>query len=407
MTFLQKVRRHLIWARHKQRVARAADEHPLQYLFLEVTRVCNLACRYCGSSCSPKERANELTVPEWIEILRGIAKDFEPRKIMVAVTGGEPLLKDGIFDLFAELRRLGFPYGMVSNGQLLDRATAERLVAVGMGSVSLSMDALPELNDRLRGRGVSAGVQSAIVNLRAAGFRGKLEIISTITKPAVAGLEDMRRFVAALRVPLWRVAPVMPIGRALDHPELLPGPVEIRTILEFVRLSRRDAFVPRPEFSEEGFVGDRFEGEVRPYLCQCSAGTRIAGIRADGRIGACPELSPDFDQGDIRHDRLKDVWDTKYAVFRDRRWAKRGPCRSCGQWARCRGGAMHLYSKPGGDFLRCLYLMCKDTDGVPIARLKPTATAPARTNGLTSVGASSVTSDNAAVSSPNPFGPKP
>ena len=343
MSLRSRLRRRLMWAQHDRRVDQLCREHPLKYLFLEVTRRCNLACRYCGSGCDGRDRPAELTAGDFVTVLGDIAQDFDPRTIMVAVTGGEPLLKDGVFDVFGELRRLGFPYGMVSNGQLLDRAMAERLVAVGIGSISLSLDALPELNDRLRGRGSARKVEEAIGHLRAAGYGGKLEIISTITKPAVAHLEAMRRHVAALRVPLWRVAPVMPIGRAAENPELVPDPIEVRAILEFVREARQDAWAPRPEFSEEGFLGNRYEGVVRPYLCQCRAGITIAGIRANGKIAACPELSDAYDQGDIREERLRTVWSERYQLFRDRRWTRRGPCATCEQSGHCRGGALHLY----------------------------------------------------------------
>jgi hypothetical protein len=37
-------------------------------------------------------------------------------------------------------------------------------------------------------------------NLRLAGFRGRLEIMSTVTAPAVPQLDAMRRLVAELRV---------------------------------------------------------------------------------------------------------------------------------------------------------------------------------------------------------------
>lgn len=371
-----RLRNWLLWKRHRIRLETLAREHCLRYLFLEVTRRCNLACRYCGSGCDGRARDGELAVSEWVAILEQIAADFDPRTIMVAVTGGEPLLKEGVIDLFRALRRLGFRYGMVTNGGLLDAPMAEALVDAGIGSISLSMDAPPALNDQLRGRGSSQKVVEAIGHLRKAGYRGKLEIISTVTKPAVPYLDDMRRHVASLRVPLWRVAPVMPIGRAAENPELIPDPVEVRTILEFVREARRDAMVPKPEFSEEGFLGNRFEGHVRPYLCQCRAGITIAGIRATGRIGACPELDESFDQGDVRQDRFKTVWDERYDVFRDRSWTKRGACASCGHWDVCRGGSLHLYDSRESDFLRCLYLMAKGTDGTPIPRVKSTPQPP-------------------------------
>jgi radical SAM protein with 4Fe4S-binding SPASM domain len=282
---------------------------------------------------------------------------------MVAVTGGEPLTKIGVFDLFQELHNLGFHYGMVSNACLLDADVARRLVEVGMDSLSLSMDAPPPMNDRLRGDGTSLAVFRAVEALHQAGFAGTLEIISTITTPAVPYLDQMRALVSSMRVPNWRVAPVMPVGRAARRPDLVPGPVEIRQIMEFVLAARGDDFIPTPEMSEEGYLGNRFEGNVRPYLCQCRAGISIAGIMCDGRIGACPELGDAFIQGHIKTDRFKDVWRDRYQLFRDRGWMKRGPCTECEQFQRCQGGAMHLYDNPDSDTLRCLYLLAKEGGG--------------------------------------------
>jgi radical SAM protein with 4Fe4S-binding SPASM domain len=355
----------LIWQRHRLVRARQRAQHPLRYLFLEVTRRCNLACAYCGSSCTGRADAAELTTPEWIEVIRAIAGDFPARQVMVAVTGGEPLLKEGVFDLFEELKRLGFPYGMVTNGQLLDQEAARRLVRAGMVSLSLSMDGPPELNDQLRGRGVAENVARAVRHLHEAGYKGKLEIISTLTRPTVATLEPMRRWIASLRVPLWRIAPVMPIGRAGERPELVPDASDVRAMLEYLLATRKDGYTPRPEFGEEGYLGRRYEGHVRPYLCQCNAGITVGGIRHDGRIGACPELSDAFDQGDVRKDRFKDVWDHGYDVMRDRRWARVGPCADCEHWKDCQGGALHLYEAPGSPFLRCFWKMLEEA-GRPV-----------------------------------------
>jgi radical SAM protein with 4Fe4S-binding SPASM domain len=354
--------RALVWRRQQVRWGKLVREHPLRYLFLEITRRCNLACAYCGSDCHQKGSRAEMSIAEWQRILRDLAADFDAKKIMVAVTGGEPLIKEGVFDLFAELKKLGFPYGMVCNGGLLDAEAARRLVEVGIGSISLSMDAPPEVNDRLRGQGTSAAVERAIAHLRVAGYSGKLEIISTLTTPAVPLLDQLRQELARLKVPMWRVAPVMPIGRAARRPDLVPGPMEIRAILEYVLAARRDGMLPAPEFGEEGFVGNRFEGTVRPFLSQCRAGITIAGIMSDGSIGACPELGEAFVQGDAKTERFKDVWEGRYQALRDRAWTLKGQCQSCGHWAQCHGGSMHLYPAPGGDFSRCLYLMTKASE---------------------------------------------
>ena len=128
-------------------------------------------------------------------------------------------------------------------------------------------------------------------------------------------------------------------------------------MLEFIRDCRADGLLPKPEFCEEGFVGERFEGKVRPYLCQCRAGITVGGIKHNGVIGACPEISSAFDQGDIRRERFKIVWDNRYEVMRDRSWAKRGQCADCGEWSKCKGGALHLYDDVKHDAMRCFHLM--------------------------------------------------
>lgn len=353
-------RRDAAWERHEAMWQDLVREHPLRYLFLEVTRRCNLKCLYCGSDCTTGRDSQELPIERWISVAQQIAEDYEPPRLMIAVTGGEPLLKPGVFDLFNELRRLGFAYGMVSNGTLITEEKAQALVAAGIGSISLSLDAPPEVNDTFRGNGAAAAVAAAVGHLRAAGFDGKLEIISSLTRAAIGHLEATRQFIAQLRVPSWRVAPIMPIGRAAQQPELVPGPAEIRTLLEYVRAAREDRLLPRPEFCEEGFVGNRFEGQVRPFLAQCRAGITTGGIRANGRIGACPELSDAFLQGDILTERFKEVWDNRFQVLRDRSWTKKGACTTCHEFARCKGGAMHLYPSATEPALRCLYLQAKE-----------------------------------------------
>lgn len=350
------LRRRVAWALHEAELALLRKAHPLRYLFLEVTRRCNLRCSYCGSGCTGAAQREELPASEWIRIVRQIAADFDASKVMIAVTGGEPLTKKGIFDLFEELHALRFPFGMVCNGQLLDAKAAQRIVASGMGSISLSLDGPPELNDRQRGKGVAAKVVKAAEHLRAAGFKGKLEVISTLTAEAIDTLPEMRAFLADLRIPLWRVTPVMPIGRAAEHPELIPDRDGLRRLFEFVLAARADGKRPAPEFCEEGFLGERYEGKVRSTLWNCLAGVTIGGILCDGRIGACPELVDAFVQGDVRRDRFKDVWDERYQLFRDRSWAKKGRCKSCGEFRRCQGGSLHLYQAPGCDPLRCLWL---------------------------------------------------
>jgi len=86
--------RRLEWAAHQLELAALARVHPLRYLFIELTRRCNLACAYCGSDCTAKSPRVELSIADWKRLLGELAQDYEPKSIMVAVTGGEPLVRE-------------------------------------------------------------------------------------------------------------------------------------------------------------------------------------------------------------------------------------------------------------------------------------------------------------------------
>lgn len=352
--------RKMMWARHRIRTQVNREEHELRYLFFEISRRCNIHCRYCGSGCTPEEREHELSTEEWISIIDQIAEDFDPKRVMIAVTGGEPLYRKDIFDIFKHIDERGFRYGMVCNATLLDEDAAQKIVKYHMKSISLSCDSIPEINDTIRAKGSSRHVVEAVQNLRHAGYTGILEILSTITKPCMAHLDAMRAWVNALGITRWRVSPVIAIGRAAENPDLLLDRDDIVALLRYTRHCRRELADLTPEFSEEGFLGDEFEGLVRPYLCQCRAGINVAGIRYDGKIAACPEISPFFDQGDIHTERFRDVWEHRYEDYRNRTWTRElDPCRHCDQFALCRGGALHLYEDTKTPTARCFYEMVK------------------------------------------------
>ncbi|MBQ1266777.1 MAG: radical SAM protein [Proteobacteria bacterium] len=354
-----KLYQFLMWKRHSIRTAVNREEHELRYLFFEVSRRCNIHCRYCGSGCTLAERQGEMSAKEWIDIIDQLAEDYDPSRVMIAVTGGEPLFKEGIYDIFKHLDEKGFPYGMVTNSTLLTPEAAKKLVECGIDSISLSLDSIPEINDSIRGKGTAAAAVKAIKNLRDAGYKGILEALSTITKPCMDHLEEMQAWLTELGLTRWRVSPVIPIGRAAENKDLLLNDEDIEKLLLFVRRQRRNQKAElRLEFSEEGYLGDRFEGLVRPYLCQCRAGINVGGIRYDGKIGACPEISQTFDQGDIHEARFSKIWNERFQAYRDRSWTRKlGPCRNCDKYNICHGGAMHLYENTETPTQRCFYKM--------------------------------------------------
>lgn len=116
---------------------------PLTLLFL-INRGCNLKCRFCdlwqGWEQVPVDRALAL-FDEAVAI----------GTRTVVLTGGEPLLHPGLFELARGAWDRGLSVNVTSNGLLVERHY-EQLVDSGVASLSFSLDGLPPTHDRLRGQ---------------------------------------------------------------------------------------------------------------------------------------------------------------------------------------------------------------------------------------------------------------
>jgi len=88
--------------------------HQLSYLFWECTHRCNMNCLHCGSDCSADSKVKDL--PE----------------------------------CGRKLREHGFPWGMVTNGCGYTPEIHGKLLAAGMGSITLSLDGLEAAHNRLQ-----------------------------------------------------------------------------------------------------------------------------------------------------------------------------------------------------------------------------------------------------------------
>ncbi len=110
-------------------------------LRISVTDRCNFRCVYCRSA-NPEThmpKGDLLTWDEYERVAR-ILVGMGIRK--VRVTGGEPLVRAGVEDFVARLKRLGVSdVSMTTNGQMLAEK-CDRLVAAGMDRINISLDSL-------------------------------------------------------------------------------------------------------------------------------------------------------------------------------------------------------------------------------------------------------------------------
>lgn len=84
---------------HKKYIDQQLNTHPLIDLFWECTLTCNAKCKHCGSSAEKKKYEGELTTEEIKSAFKQIANDMDASKILINVTGGEPLTRLDLCDV--------------------------------------------------------------------------------------------------------------------------------------------------------------------------------------------------------------------------------------------------------------------------------------------------------------------
>jgi radical SAM protein with 4Fe4S-binding SPASM domain len=107
-------------------------------LQVEITGACNLRCRMCLVRYAPAvgRREGALDLEQFLELVDSI-----PRLRKLTLQGlGEPLLSPHLFEMVDYARARDIEVGFNTNGTLLDRETAGRLVAAGVSWLHVSLD---------------------------------------------------------------------------------------------------------------------------------------------------------------------------------------------------------------------------------------------------------------------------
>jgi radical SAM enzyme (rSAM/lipoprotein system) len=234
---------------------------------------------------------------------------------------------------------------MVTNGQLLTPERYGRLLQSGLRAVTVSLDGIGETHEWMRGLPGSYGKALSAIRLIAASGAVEYDVVTCVNKRSIKELNAIKETLIQSGVKEWRLFTVFPVGRAAEDPELRLSGAEFRTLMDFIKRTRREGRI-MASYGCEGFLGN-WEGDVRDNFFLCSAGITIASVMADGSIAACPSIRADYSQGNIYRDDFMDVWNNRYQVYRDRSWMRTDECASCKYWRYCRGNGMHLRDGEG------------------------------------------------------------
>lgn len=322
-------------------------ENPrLVWLFLEVTQRCNLFCLHCGSLCSPKA-AISIDYEAIGRVLTQVADQYGARNVMIAITGGEPLLYEHFFELASLIRDLGFRWGITSNGTMITQNCGERLCKLGLGSASISIDGLEDTHDWLRNcKGAYTKALRGVKNLIETNPQAKLQVTTVVYKHNMGQIEQLGGIIERLGVGSWRLVNIEPIGRALEYQELMLNSADFEWLMDFIQRKRFDT---RSEmvvtYGCSHFLGLKRERMVRDNYFLCGAGIFVASISANGDILACLDIerSSKLVQGNIYKDDFIKVWTQRFDDFRKDRCSSSEVCRNCPNTLYCAGDSAHTW----------------------------------------------------------------
>ncbi len=195
----------------KSRHGHAKGDTPaLRLVAWETTRNCNLNCVHCRAAATCGPYTGELDTQAGLKLLDQIAEVAKP---IIILTGGEPLLRDDIFDLAKYGNDKGLRMVMAPNGTLVTPSVASKMADAGIQRISVSLDgATAQEHDRFRGvEGAYQGALDGIANAKAAGV--EFQINTTITKTNLDQIPKIFALAESLGAVAHHIFLLVPTGR--------------------------------------------------------------------------------------------------------------------------------------------------------------------------------------------------
>ena len=185
----------------------ASERRPI--VVWNISRACNLKCVHCYNDSGSSRASDELSTEEAKTVLDDLAAFGVPS---VLFSGGEPLMRQDIFELIGYAVEKGLRAVISTNGTLITEAIAKKIKQNQVSYVGISLDGIGRINDQFRG--VTGAFEKAVAGIRNcqdASVRIGLRL--TLTKRNVEDLESLFDFFEAENIERACFYHFVPSGR--------------------------------------------------------------------------------------------------------------------------------------------------------------------------------------------------
>lgn len=310
-----------------------------------VTRYCNRNCIYCYQGATPNATARDadISADRVREILREGAR---LGAFSFFLTGGEPLLRDDVYELVCDALALGMTPKIITK-QFIPEDAATKLAAAGLGKIALSIDSLePAVAARMTGvRTFARDIRKTVTRLVERDI--EIEVRTVLTTENLSSVPSTLEELERLGVSEVRLDAYSP--NLKRHSDRLMAPdEEFARLDEWVRRfnaradrSMKVLFAARPD------DGWRIDPNEDAFLCHNGVTTLL--FLPDGRVSRCDKPLPGDELlvGDLRRQSVHEVWSSKAMLesLKPSRELYRGTlCHDCGRFDVCNERGRCFYS---------------------------------------------------------------
>lgn len=302
-----------------------------------ITNACNLRCKHC-SAAAAKPLEDELSTDEWRRVVKDLA---EIGVSAVALTGGEPFLREDIFDVIEKIMECSMGLQINTNATLMTEEVAKKLSTLPRPpSIIVGLDgASAETHDLLRGEGTFDKAIRGLKILQKYGLHFK--VFTVVTRYNCHELEEVLKLAKQVGAYQMDITFVVGTGRAPCYAPDFYFPKEERaSILEEVEsLSHKyPSFVGGACLQQAQRVRAFREGVDMYYprsgkLFSCGAAITGCTIQPDGTVIPC-DMSEAIKAGNIRENSFWHVWQSSEVLreirsFRGMDLDEVEVCRTC------------------------------------------------------------------------------
>lgn len=252
--------------------------------YLMVTRKCNMNCEFCAIRANEKLESDEMDFTDIMDNVIPFLKRNRPHKIII--TGGEPLLKHNIDKIVKDIRiNVDSLITLQSNGLLLDESFVSKL-SDNVDEIDFSTKHMVDSE-----KGIDM-LRNNIEMCQKYGLKVLLTFIYERTNRS-----DLYKVIdiAAKYNTQLIVNMVAPVGRALEHSEILSELDRISMNLDVAKYIEKKGYEDKPLFS-------MFQQRIQ-VRTSCGAYGKVLAIFPEGNVYMCQCLeSSEYCLGNILED---------------------------------------------------------------------------------------------------------